>query len=82
LTGVTILHEFTHYGDDQDGEDIPGEEGEHFEKAVYGKVVTEGNANKIIKDYKAKKETLAKSNNEKIKTDNTKTDDATKEEEK
>ncbi len=33
--GATILHELTHWGDDQDGIDYPGEEGELFEKHVY-----------------------------------------------
>ncbi|CTQ61396.1 MAG: hypothetical protein RIE06_06920 [Roseibium album] len=35
--GVTILHELVHWGDDQDGVDYPGEEGELFEQAVYGR---------------------------------------------
>ncbi len=35
--GVTILHELVHWGDDQDGIDYPGEEGELFETAVYGR---------------------------------------------
>lgn len=35
--GVTILHELVHWGDDQDGIDYPGEEGELFEQAVYGR---------------------------------------------
>jgi len=39
LVGVTILHELVHYGDDQDGVDHPKEEGNEFEKLVYGKVV-------------------------------------------
>ena len=39
LVGVTILHEMTHWGDDQDGVDRPGEEGEEFEIKVYGKVI-------------------------------------------
>ena len=39
LVGVTILHELTHWGDDQDGVDRPGEEGEEFERKVYGKVI-------------------------------------------
>jgi Metallopeptidase toxin 3 len=39
LVGVTILHELTHWADDQDGVDTPGEEGELFEKDVYGKVI-------------------------------------------
>ncbi len=32
----TILHEFTHYLDDQDGTDRAGEEGQAFEEANYG----------------------------------------------
>lgn len=32
----TILHEFTHYLDDQDGTDRAGEEGQDFEEANYG----------------------------------------------
>lgn len=39
LVGVTLLHELTHWADDQDGIDTEGEEGEHFENAVYGKVI-------------------------------------------
>lgn len=39
LVGVTLLHELVHWGDDQDGVDRPGEEGEEFEKLVYGKVI-------------------------------------------
>lgn len=43
LFEVTTLHELTHYGDDQDGKDIPGEEGEHFENEAYGTVVNLSN---------------------------------------
>ncbi len=45
LVGVTILHELTHWADAQDGVDdaVPGdptnEEGEAFEKGVYGEVL-------------------------------------------
>lgn len=39
LVGVTLLHELTHWADDQDGIDTEGEEGEHFENAIYGKVL-------------------------------------------
>ncbi len=39
LVGVTLLHELTHWADDQDGIDTEGEEGEHFENAMYGKVI-------------------------------------------
>jgi hypothetical protein len=40
LVGVTILHELVHWGDDQDGIDRAGEEGEEFERRVYGKVIS------------------------------------------
>jgi len=36
---VVIKHELTHFFDDKDGKDYPGEEGEKFEKKVYGKVI-------------------------------------------
>lgn len=36
LVGVTLLHELVHWGDDQDGIDRPGEEGDEFERAVWG----------------------------------------------
>jgi hypothetical protein len=39
LVGVTLLHELVHWGDDQDGIDRPGEEGEEFERMVYGSVI-------------------------------------------
>lgn len=39
LIGVTLLHELVHWADDQNGKDRPGEEGEEFEKLIYGKVV-------------------------------------------
>lgn len=39
LLGATILHELTHWGDDQDGKDIAGEEGNMFETAAYGMVI-------------------------------------------
>ncbi len=39
LLGATILHELAHWGDDQDGKDIPGEEGNLFESAAYGMVI-------------------------------------------
>jgi len=37
--GVILLHELTHWADDQDGVDTEGEEGDAFETAVYGGVV-------------------------------------------
>jgi hypothetical protein len=39
LVGVTLLHELIHWADNLDGTDFPGEEGEQFERAVYGHVV-------------------------------------------
>ncbi len=40
LVGVGLLHELTHWADDQDGtDDPPVEEGDEFEKAIYGAVV-------------------------------------------
>jgi len=39
LLKVTAQHELVHYFDDQGGVDYPGEEGELFEKAVWGKVI-------------------------------------------
>ena len=40
LAGATVLHELIHWADDQDGKDYKGEEGELFEQAVYGKVLS------------------------------------------
>lgn len=40
LAGATILHEMIHWADNLDGVDHPDEEGEEFEKSVYGKVLT------------------------------------------
>ena len=37
--GVILLHELTHWADDQDGVDNPLEEGDEYEKAIYGGVV-------------------------------------------
>jgi hypothetical protein len=39
LVGVVLLHELVHWGDDKDGIDRPGEEGEEFEKLIYGTLV-------------------------------------------
>jgi hypothetical protein len=41
MLGATLLHELTHWGDDQDGVTEPDrEEGEEFEIAFFGKVMT------------------------------------------
>jgi hypothetical protein len=40
LVGVTLLHELIHWADDRDGIDRPGEEGEEFERAMYGNVIS------------------------------------------
>ncbi|MGH6912376.1 MAG: hypothetical protein ACREH3_01560, partial [Geminicoccales bacterium] len=39
LVEATLLHELAHWGDNIDGKDLPGEEGEKFEKEAYGHVV-------------------------------------------
>ena len=41
LLGVTILHELTHWADDQDGVDTAGEEGNQFEDVIYGGFVAD-----------------------------------------
>jgi hypothetical protein len=41
LVGVTLLHELIHWADNLDGIDFPDEEGEQFEKDVYGMVINE-----------------------------------------
>ena len=41
LSDATILHELTHYFDDQDGSDFPGEEGNFFEIDCFGGVVSQ-----------------------------------------
>ena len=53
LTAVTILHEYVHYGDAQDGkhQGPSVEEGLEFEKAAYGKVVTYTTAQELIEQY-------------------------------
>ena len=48
--GTTILHEYVHFGDNQDGVDYPGEEGQLFEILVYGENVTSSNAALILND--------------------------------
>ncbi len=39
LLGVSLLHELIHWADDQDGIDRVGEEGEEFERLMYGRVI-------------------------------------------
>ncbi|EAY28050.1 eCIS core domain-containing protein [Microscilla marina] len=57
LVGETILHEYIHYGDDQDGVDYPGEEGDLFEKEVYGQDISGyDSAKKVVEAYKKKKQ--------------------------
>jgi hypothetical protein len=48
LMGVTILHEYVHFGDNYDGKDYPGEEGSLFETDVYGQTVNRTNAQLIL----------------------------------
>lgn len=49
LLGATLLHELVHLGDWKDGSDYPGEEGQLFEKDIYGKSVWRNNAQLILK---------------------------------
>lgn len=46
--GTTILHEYVHYGDFQDGVQLPFEEGIRFELYVYGENVNSENATLIL----------------------------------
>lgn len=46
--GTTLLHEYVHYGDFQDGVQHPGEEGIIFEIMVYGENVNSSNAALIL----------------------------------
>jgi len=39
LAGATLMHELVHWADDQNGVDRPGEEGNEFERLVYGSVI-------------------------------------------
>jgi hypothetical protein len=48
LLGVTILHEYVHYGDNMDGIDQPGEEGLLFEEATYGEAIWLKNAGDML----------------------------------
>ncbi|MDD2797384.1 MAG: hypothetical protein PHV20_02200 [Bacteroidales bacterium] len=64
----TILHEYTHFGDDQDGVDYPGEEGELFEEFVYGfDIDCLYDAKIIIDKYKKRHEEIMKKQEEKEK---------------
>jgi len=70
LVAVTILHEFTHYGDFQDGiqqlndNGTLFEEGNQFELDAYGKIIVGSNASSTIQDF-LKRQKQKKSNNEK-----------------
>ena len=61
LIAVTLLHKYTHYGDDQDGIDYigavgNGEEGNAFELTAYGQIITGRTATQIIEQWKKKQE--------------------------
>lgn len=51
LVAVTILHEYVHYGDNQDGVQQKGEEGIQFENDAYGIKITKDNAIRIIQEW-------------------------------
>ena len=70
LVAVTILHEYVHYGDDQDGKDYTGalglgEEGNAFEITAYGKVIGEKEAKRLINKYLEDKKKEEKENKKK-----------------
>lgn len=48
---VIILHEYVHYGDNQDGVQQEVEEGVQFEMDAYGVEVTEYNMEIIIQEW-------------------------------
>jgi len=54
LTAVTVIHEHTHYGDDQNGIDTPGEEGNMLEIASFNRVVNDANAEQSRKEFRKK----------------------------
>ena len=71
LTGVTILHENTHRGDDQNGVDYPGEEGSQMEQASFGVVVDETNMRSARENYpsrakQARKDARAQAKKERV----------------
>lgn len=51
LIAVIILHEYVHYGDNQDGVQQEVEEGVQFEMDAYGVEVTEYNMEIIIQEW-------------------------------
>ena len=54
--GVTILHEFSHYGDDLAGNpEEDREDGEVYEKNAYGIVINKSNVKDYLLDYYKKK---------------------------
>ena len=54
--GVTILHEFSHYGDDLAGNpDSDREDGNVYEEIAYGKVINKSNVKDYLIDYYNKK---------------------------
>lgn len=51
LVAVTILHEYVHYGDNQDGIQQKGEEEIQLEKDAYEIEITKDNAIRIIQEW-------------------------------
>ena len=70
LLAVTILHEYVHYGDDQDGidyfvKDGESDEGRAFELAAYGQIITRSNARQILEQWKTEQERQQEENTRK-----------------
>ena len=49
LLGVTVLHEYVHFGDYNQGVNNDMEEGSYFEELVYGTTVVRENAHLVLK---------------------------------
>lgn len=64
LLVVVLLHELVHYGDDQDGQDYPGEEGNLFETDVFGQIINLSNASQSKKIFESTQKNVDDSHSE------------------
>ena len=66
LVGVTILHEFSHYGDDLAGNlERDREDGKVYEENAYGIVIDKSNVKDYLLDYYNKKRNINDNKKEK-----------------
>jgi len=62
----TLLHEYVHYGDAQDGDDQPGEEGDNFDLAAYGfDIESIADAKKVLEQWKQEQKKKEEENKKK-----------------